>query len=287
MSYLDNSGVSYLWSKIKAAFAAKSHSHAAGDITSGTLDAARVPNLSTDKLTSGTLPVARGGTGATTAATARTNLDAAQSNGAAGTLKAAEDAIGGLIKSLSVVEDTDIATKPHSSNDASDSYVYVKSANTFYRVYEEVLIGQSISAHARETTAYEIAFNLRRDLDAAYITSGSLPIARGGTGQDSTSYTAVVANVATAASGCTVTNANYAQWGKVAQVFLGIKCSSAKSFNDTLATIVSGKRPVMTTVLSSTDGTVAFGVTTGGLVQAKSSISAGTTLYVIGTYLLP
>ena len=37
MSYLDNSGVSYLWSKIKVAFAPKSHVHAASDITSGTL----------------------------------------------------------------------------------------------------------------------------------------------------------------------------------------------------------------------------------------------------------
>lgn len=39
--YLDDTGVAYLWSKIKTRFAAASHSHAASDITSGTLAAAR------------------------------------------------------------------------------------------------------------------------------------------------------------------------------------------------------------------------------------------------------
>jgi len=49
--------------------AAASHNHAAGDITSGTLAVARIPDISTDKLTSGTLAVARGGTGLTSLST--------------------------------------------------------------------------------------------------------------------------------------------------------------------------------------------------------------------------
>lgn len=55
---LNTTGLSYLWSKIKAAFALKSHSHDATDIT-------------------GSLEVSHGGTGATTAADALTNLGAA------------------------------------------------------------------------------------------------------------------------------------------------------------------------------------------------------------------
>ena len=53
-----------LWSSIKALFAAAKHSHAASDITSGTLALDRLP----------TIPLAKGGTGATSAATARTAL---------------------------------------------------------------------------------------------------------------------------------------------------------------------------------------------------------------------
>lgn len=63
--------ISTLWTYIKgkadAVYAALSHTHAAGDITSGTFADARIPSLNTSKLTAGTLGLARGGTGQTTA----------------------------------------------------------------------------------------------------------------------------------------------------------------------------------------------------------------------------
>lgn len=53
-----------LWSSIRALFAAAKHSHAASDIASGTLAVDRLP----------TIPLSKGGTGATSDATARTAL---------------------------------------------------------------------------------------------------------------------------------------------------------------------------------------------------------------------
>ena len=59
---LQATGLTYLWAKLKAAFAPLVHVHSASDITSGTLG------------------VSRGGTGATTAAAARTNLGVTAAN---------------------------------------------------------------------------------------------------------------------------------------------------------------------------------------------------------------
>ena len=59
---LQATGLTYLWAKIKAAFASLVHSHSASDITEGTLG------------------ISRGGTGASTAAAARTNLGVTAAN---------------------------------------------------------------------------------------------------------------------------------------------------------------------------------------------------------------
>lgn len=77
---LQATGLTYLWAKLKAAFAPLVHVHSASDITSGTLPVARggtgVATAAAERNrlglgnTTGALPVANGGTGATTASDA-------------------------------------------------------------------------------------------------------------------------------------------------------------------------------------------------------------------------
>ena len=50
------------------------HTHAAGDVTSGTLSTDRIPGLAASKITSGTLSIARGGTGVTSNPSMLVNL---------------------------------------------------------------------------------------------------------------------------------------------------------------------------------------------------------------------
>lgn len=59
MKVLDDTGLTYLWGKIQAAFASIIHTHAAGDITSGTLSVSR-GGTGASTFTSGALLVGNG-----------------------------------------------------------------------------------------------------------------------------------------------------------------------------------------------------------------------------------
>ncbi|MGI5873548.1 MAG: hypothetical protein ACOX8R_02665 [Bacillota bacterium] len=141
--------MSALWTYIKgkadSVYAAGSHSHAASAITSGTLAADRLP----------TVPISKGGTGATTAAAALTALGAAASGH---------------------THTVDTALSSSSTNPVQN------------KVINTALAGKAASSHTHA---------------AGDITSGTLPVARGGTG--ATTAAAALTALGAAASGHTHT----------------------------------------------------------------------------------
>lgn len=84
--------------------------------------------------------------------------------------------------------------------------------------------------------------------------SGTLPItvAQGGTGQSAVSTTSVIANIATAATGFQIQEANYTVWGKVAMLRLTARATAAISTNiwHSVATVAAGKRPAQQIVMT-------------------------------------
>ena len=149
-----------------------SHTHSASEITSGTLPIARGGTGASDAASArnglslyskaevddalqelndailnaqalleaiGTVPVANGGTGATTAAAARANLDAARSDGASGTLALAEEGIENLESSLAYVESVTAKTN-HAVGD------YFILGDVLMRATAAIATGETINA---------------------------------------------------------------------------------------------------------------------------------------------
>lgn len=120
-------------------------------------------------------------------------------------------------------------------------------------------------------------------------TSGALPItiAQGGTGQTQVLTVTTVSNIATAATGFQITGGSYSYWGKMAQIKLNLKCTTASSASSVMvATIASGKRPASNLALiDSTGGR--FYVNTSGNMTFYRSFAVNATFEVGFTYLLP
>jgi len=122
--------------------------------------------------------------------------------------------------------------------------------------------------------------------NASDITMGILPIERGGSGNSKTFSTSIISDICTAASGWSVTQAQYCSWGKVATIHLAItKNNTAGSDIQTLCTLKNGKRPKFSSpaLKGWHDGAI---VNTDGTIQFSDSVAANETVQIRATYVL-
>ena len=106
---------------------------------------------------------------------------------------------------------------------------------------------------------------------------------------DTPSSTSTVSNICTAGSNVTITSANFANWGKVATLNIAFKRTDTTTGTFNIGTIVSGKRPAITTYGRATSTAIIWvSVQSGGTVQAyaNAATSASATYYCSFTYVL-
>ena len=120
-----------------------------------------------------------------------------------------------------------------------------------------------------------------------------------------TTATTTTSSIITPGSGITINSAGYAQYGKIAQIIVSWKSSNTISVdadgnatNVTVGTVVSGKRPKITTAGTSygdNGGPAFYFIDADGLMQlgacggtgASRTIAANTLFQALFTYILP
>lgn len=127
-----------------------------------------------------------------------------------------------------------------------------------------------------------------RALDAADITAGILPIARGGTAANGVSLVSGADSLITAASGFTFTSADYAQWGKIAMLHVAFNATAADtstSWKAAGAVKSQFRRPMVAVVAQGLNGKT-YALMPNGNIQVTGAMSVGSVCEITFTYLL-
>lgn len=159
-SILNLTGLSYLWTKLKTAFAAALHNHSASEITSGTMAAARLPIIALNK----------GGTGATTAAQALINLGLQATATEINYCDGVSSNIQTQLNNKAASDHTHNYAGSNSAGGAANSAVALQTARTF-----------------RTNLASTSAASFDGTANVTPGVTGTLPITNGGTGSSNAS----------------------------------------------------------------------------------------------------
>lgn len=125
-------------------------------------------------------------------------------------------------------------------------------------------------------------------LNASKITAGTLPIARGGTGSTGITADSTIASIITAATGFSITSAQFYSWGKVAMFVIAAKATADASTSGwhTIGNLVSGKRPAGSQIIRDLGG-VSSVIYSDGRLNGYGSFNSGRTFEFTAIYLLP
>lgn len=177
----------------------------------------------------------------------------------------------------------------------NDSYVGLK-IRTFRTVNNseiENVLGLYIDATGERHVAVSSSRMWRGALGLGSSGDFPLTIAQGGSGSTGVSTTTTVSDIVTAATNWQVTSASYCSWGKLAMLSIDIANTADLTISSStpIATIVSGKRPV---VSSSAQVWLARAYTAvvksdGGIVMGanETSLASGNGFTILAAYLLP
>lgn len=215
----------------------------------------KLPSIEADSLALGSpLTVANGGTGATTAEGARSNLNV-------------------------------VGASDQSRQNAR--FITYVGADQIYGLY-----ATCINANNADFNGKEVGVIFRNGGISLYNGTGNnFPwqiSGLSGTVDFRNAFTSTVAQVITAASGFTISQASYVQNGRMGQWYMTVKTTNAMSANTqyTIGTIVSGKRPAVWSPVTFGETTNAYGngrMVAGGsvLVRPSANIAAGSTFYLL------
>lgn len=96
-----------------------------------------------------------------------------------------------------------------------------------------------------------------------------------------------ISQIITAASNITINSASYAQWGKLAVLYMRATTNTARSGNFNVGTLVAGKRPAIEAGGETGSGSHTCWATAGGIVAYNGgNVAAKATIYCKITYLL-
>jgi len=201
------------------------------------------------------VPVANGGTGATSAAKAKENLD-----------------LGSEAQNFAVAP--------------SGAYTGQIALFGFTDLNSE----SAYNGHRMSIVVNDTGLSLWDETSSTSRWSLNLPLAitSGGSGQTDASVTSTISDIATAGSNITIADASFAKWGEVGQIRLRLTATANIAANSVVATIKTGKRPAITTSLAEMNNknTAWVSASNPGQISINSAISSGSGVILQGTYII-